>query len=233
MKSRLHLVWRRRIKPAALFFRPIAVLLLVMAPLRSAVLDWNWVPSGSMKPTIMEGDMVLVNKLAYDLKVPFTTHHLAQWANPKRGDVAVFYSPRDGVRLVKRVVGLPGDTIEMRDDVLCVNGEPLRYTAADTAGFRRDIFESPNPLLATEHLGERDHYVMALPDKPAMRTFGPIAVPPGHYFMMGDSRDNSFDSRYFGAVARDQIIGRAIDVVVSFDPKHYFFPRMGRFTQKL
>ena len=233
MKTRLIRIWRLWIKPVVLFLRPLALFMIVLLPLRSAVLDWNWVPSGSMKPTIMEGDLVLVNKLAYDLKAPFTTHRLAQWANPERGDIAVFFSPRDGVRLVKRVVGLPGDTIEMRNEILHINGEPLCYAAASVAEFRRDIFESPNPLLATESLGGREHYVMALPEIRAMRTFGPVTVPPGHYFMMGDSRDNSNDSRYFGCVDRGQIVGRAVNVLVSFDPKHFFCPRLGRFAQKL
>jgi len=85
-----------------------------MAPLRSAVVDWNWVPTGSMKPTIMVGDLVFVNKLAYDLKVPFTRTRISTWAEPSRGDIAVLFSPSDGKRLVKRVIGLPGDTIEMR-----------------------------------------------------------------------------------------------------------------------
>src|SRR6185312_7692968 len=102
--------------------KPMALLLVVVAPLKSAVVDWNWVPTGSMKPTILEGDLVLVNKLAYDLKVPFTTRHLAEWRQPARGEIVVFFSPKDDSRLVKRIVGLPGDTIELRDEVLYVNG---------------------------------------------------------------------------------------------------------------
>src|SRR3954463_9407008 len=81
------------------WLRPFALLFLIVAPLRSAVVDWNWVPTGSMKPTILEGDMVLVNKLAYDLHVPFTKQRLATWANPARGDIAVCFSPEDGTRL--------------------------------------------------------------------------------------------------------------------------------------
>ena len=98
--------------------RSILVLALVVFAVRSSLADWNDVPSGSMKPTILEGDRVYVNKLAYDLKVPFTTLHLLEWGNPKRGDIVVFYSPYDGKRLVKRVIGLPSDTIELRDDAL-------------------------------------------------------------------------------------------------------------------
>jgi signal peptidase I len=226
MKSTIRHVWREWLKP-------FAILLLVVTPLRSAVVDWNWVPTGSMKPTIMEGDLVLVNKMAYDLKLPFTTLHLAQWGDPHRGDIAVFYSPQDGTRLVKRVIGLPGDTIELRSDVLLVNGVAQVYTAADAAPYRREVYEDRNPVIAVEHLGACDHIVMALPGRSALRSFGPLVVPSGHYFMMGDSRDNSFDSRFFGAVARDRIIGKADAVIVSFDTSRDLLPRFGRFARLL
>src|SRR5438874_13144620 len=98
--------------------RPILILAVVMFAVRSSLADWNDVPTGSMKPTIIEGDRVYVNKLAYDLKIPFTTLHLAEWGNPARGDIVVFYSPHDGQRLVKRVIDLPGDRIELRHNVL-------------------------------------------------------------------------------------------------------------------
>src|SRR2546423_12672411 len=101
--------------------RVFLVMLLVISSLRSALADWNDVPTGSMKPTIQEGDRVVVNKLAYDLKVPFTMIELAKWGDPKRGDIVVLFSPEDGVRLVKRVVAVPGDRIHMRDEQRLVN----------------------------------------------------------------------------------------------------------------
>jgi signal peptidase I len=226
MKKTLRYVWRAWVKPFALFF-------IIMAPLRSALVDWNWVPSGSMKPTILEGDLVLVNKLSYDLKVPFTTRHLMQWGDPARGDIVVFYSPSDGKRLVKRVIGLPGDTVELRNEVLYLNGIAQHYSPRRAGEFRRDIFEDRNPVVAVEHLGSCDHYVMALPGRPALRTFGPYVVPRDRYFMMGDSRDNSTDSRFIGTVARDQIVGRASTVLVSFDTARYLLPRFGRFVHPL
>ncbi|MBI5380625.1 MAG: signal peptidase I [Opitutae bacterium] len=212
---------------------PMGLLLIVVSPLKSAVLDWNWVPSGSMKPTIVEGDLVMVNKLAYDLKVPFTTTHLATWAHPARGDIAVFFSPQDGTRLVKRVVGLPGDTIELKNEVLYINGQAQRYAPLDPAPFMSDIFEDPTPNVAMEQLADRAHYVMALPHRGAMRSFGPVVVGEGKYFMLGDSRDNSYDSRYFGAVDRQAIVGRASYVLVSFDTSRYLWPRMRRFISPL
>ncbi|MDB6092634.1 MAG: signal peptidase [Verrucomicrobia bacterium] len=226
MKKRLHRFWREWLFPAALF-------LAIMSPLRSAILDWNWVPTGSMKPTILEGDLVLVNKLAYDLKVPFTTHHLAQWGDPVRGDIAVFYSPKDGTRLVKRVVGLPGDTVELRDEILFINGVAQHYTPTDSSPFLREVSEDKSPVVAVEHLGECDHYVMALPHRVALRSFGPRVMPDHGYFMMGDSRDNSADSRFFGPVSRDQIVGRAGGVIASFDTSRYLLPRVSRFVHSL
>src|SRR5438876_3336294 len=108
--------------------RPLLIIALVLFAIRSSLADWNDVPTGSMKPTIVEGDRVYVNKLAYDLKVPFTTWRIAEWSKPKRGDIVVFYSPYDGQRLVKRVIGLPGDTVELRNDALILNGQRVEYT---------------------------------------------------------------------------------------------------------
>jgi len=215
------------------WLKPLLLVVIITSPLRSSVIDWNWVPTGSMKPTIVEGDLVLVNKLAYDLKVPFTTHHLAQWADPARGDIVVCFSPHDGTRLVKRVVGLPGDTLELRHGVLVINGTVQPATSRDAAPYARDIFEDAHPQVAVERLGATPHLVMALPSRSAGRDFAPYRLPEGNYFLMGDSRDNSFDSRFFGPVARDQILGRAHHVIASFDTARYLLPRLGRFAQSL
>ena len=226
MKHMANRIWRE-------WIRPFALVVLIIAPLKSAVADWNWVPTGSMKPSILEGDLVFVNKLAYDLKVPFTTVHLSTWSNPVRGDVVVFYSPNDGTRLVKRVVGLPGDTVELRNDILFLNGIPQQYSLTDPAPFLRDVFEDQSPVVAIEHLATCDHYIMALPNRGAWRTFGPVVVPADNYFMMGDSRDNSADSRYIGPVPRDKIVGRVPRVLLSFDPARYFIPRLQRILQPM
>jgi signal peptidase I len=226
MKTFLKTLWREWVKPLGLMFA-------IVAPLKSAVVDWNWVPTGSMKPTIVEGDLVLVNKLAYDLKFPFTTTHLAKWADPQRGEIAVCFSPKDGTRLVKRVIGLPGDSIELRNEVLFVNGSAQTYSPRENTPFRRDVFEDSSPIVAVEHLGAVNHLVMALPGRRALRSFGPVTVAAGEYFMMGDSRDNSFDSRFFGTVKRDQIVGRASTVLASFDLSRYLLPRIKRFGRPL
>jgi len=219
--------WREEI-------RSLLVLALVVCSLRSSLADWNDVPTGSMKPTILEGDRVVVNKLAYDLKVPFTTWHLAQWGDPRRGEIVVFYSPRDGQRLVKRVVGLPGDQIELRNNVLVLNGHPVSYEPLEE--FRlRDLAaaDRADHLYAQEQLPGGPHAVATWPAVSARRDFGPYQVPSGHYFMMGDNRDNSFDSRYFGPVDRQRILGRATAVALSFDHQSSWMPRWHRWFTSL
>jgi len=187
-----------------------------------------------MKPTILEGDRVFVNKVAYDLKVPFTVRHVAAWSNPKRGEIAVFFSPKDGKRLVKRVIGLPGDTVELRNEQLVINGLPVEYAPPDPTMPRQlTEAERQRSIFATEKLPACPHAVMAISRVPALRTFGPVQVPVGRYFMMGDNRDDSYDSRYFGTVARDQIIGQAIGVVVSVNKSNYWLPRWSRFFSSL
>ena len=214
--------------------RPLLILALVMFSARSSLADWNVVPSGSMQPTILVGDRVLVNKLAYDLKVPFTTWHIAKWSNPQRGDIVVFFSPKDGTRLIKRVIGLPGDTVELRNDRLLINGQPMDYTALEPQiPGQLSGPERARGIFATEQLPLHAHAVMAINGIPAMRSFGPVHVPDGHYFMMGDNRDNSFDSRYFGTVDRSQIVGRATSVVLSLDKSNYWLPRWSRTGQSL
>jgi signal peptidase I len=221
-RTRARRLWRQEI-------RPLLLLALILFSLRSSLADWNDVPTGSMRPTILEGDRVFINKLAYDLKVPFTTWHIAEWSNPQRGDIAVFYSPHDGKRLVKRVVGLPGDTIELRNNTLIINGSPVAYQPI-AEKVLRDLAPADRAgrVFASEQLPGQTHAVAGYPAAPAMRSFAPIRVPEGQYFMMGDNRDDSFDSRYWGPVDRKQIIGRATAVVISFDKKNYWLPRWQR-----
>ncbi len=227
LRSRARQYWRKEI-------RPLLILALVLFSVRSSLADWNDVPTGSMKPTILEGDRVFVNKLAYDLKIPFTTWHLAEWANPKRGDIVVFFSPHDGTRLVKRVVGLPGDVIELRNERLILNGNSIDYKPLSThISGQLSQSEQLHGLFATEELPAHKHAVMALPSLPAKRTFGPVIVPEESYFMMGDNRDNSFDSRYFGVVERKRIVGKATDVVISLDKSDHWLPRLHRVLKAL
>jgi signal peptidase I len=215
------------------WIRPLAVVVLVVGSFRSAVADWNDVPTGSMKPTILEGDRIVVNKLAYDLKLPFTALRLLRWGEPQRGDIVVLYSPADGIRLVKRVVGLPGDRVAMRSDRLVVNGQEVTYEplkAASIPGY--EPARTPR-VLAVENLPSHHHAVMITPGTAALRSFGPIVVPDGDYFVMGDNRDESADSRVFGFVPRDAIVGRATAVAASVNPSRHYLPRWQRFFHAL
>jgi len=229
----LRYLWRE-------WMRPLALPFLFITSAKSALADINYVPSGSMQPTILCGDVVFINKLAYDLRVPFTTARLAHWAEPARGDVVVCFAPDDGTRLVKRVVGQPGDTIELRRDTLLVNGVAQTYAPLSAAAHgARDLepAERDSAIFAREQLiataGTHAHAVMVVPARPALRDFGPVSVPAGHYFMMGDNRDNSRDSRFFGFMPRAEIIGEAKGVVVSGDLAHWLRPRFNRFFTRL
>lgn len=213
---------------------PFLVVLAVVSTFRSAVADWNDVPTGSMKPTILPGERIFVNKIAYDLKVPFTRLRVAQWADPRRGDVVVLFSPDDDKRLVKRVVGVPGDVVELRDNRLFVNGgeaayDPYRETELEQLGF----WPPPRTRVLAESLGEERHPVLWIPYAPLGSSFGPITVPPGEYFVMGDNRNQSRDSRSFGFVQRESIVGEATAVVISLDRENSFSPRWDRFFQGL
>jgi signal peptidase I len=226
-KSKVSLFWRT-------WGSSLLITLLVVLSFRSAVADWNDVPTGSMKPTILEGDRIFVNKLAYDLKVPFLTWRLAWWDDPNRGDIVVFFSPADGTRLVKRVVGIPGDILAMRDNQLFINGEALAYESLDKRFIDQiDSGRQPHHLFFSENITGKKHPVMMTPMSPSMASFSPITVPDNHYFLMGDNRDNSADSRVFGFVDRGKIIGRATAVVISLKRDHYYLPRWHRFFQKL
>jgi signal peptidase I len=212
------------------WIRPLIIVLAVVLPLRSSIADWYDVPTGSMIPTIVEGDRVVVNKMAYDLRVPFTSWRLAYFGEPKRGDIVVFPSPRDGVRLIKRVVGLPGDKIELRDNHLTVNDKPLEYASMGNADVS-DIY--PPQTKWREELPGHAHNILITSGVPSRRDFGPYVIPKGHYFMMGDNRDNSADSRYIGPIKRETIAGKALAIGISLDRKRFFLPRLQRFFHSL
>lgn len=213
---------------------PLLFMVVVLTAFRSSVADWNDVPTGSMIPTILEGDRIFVNKLAYDLKVPFTTWRLAQWANPQRGDIVVLYSPADGTRLVKRIVGLPGDTLAMHRGQLVINNQPLTYTHLDpTLPNQLPADQRQTHLFATESLGSHPHPVMLNPNAPLMRSFDPLTLAPDEYFVLGDNRDNSADSRVFGPVPRSLILGRSSSVVLSLNYDNHYLPRPNRLLQSL
>lgn len=276
MQDRLSRFWRD--------WRGLFLFLAVMLVFRSVVADWNQVPSGSMKPGILDGDRIVVDKLAWDLRVPFTDTRLARWSDPARGDVVTFEDPANcddllGCRLfVKRVVAVPGDQVEMRLKRLIVNGERASYEPLGNAqigalpieGAARYRFyvervqgASRLVMLHTE-LGRRNpRELRAFRAAPApgdcaqheavARAAGevlanavcrcaktgscsslpPFTVPPGKYWMMGDYRDNSSDSRVMGFIDRRHIYGRAHAIAFSMDRRNYYKPRFDRFFTDL
>ncbi len=213
--------------------RGFLLFLLGFAFFRTAMADWNPIPSGSMHPTLLEGDVVLVNRLAYDFKIPLTDISIAALGEPQRGDVVTFSSPRDGTRLIKRLVAVPGDVVEMRDERLVINGKPAEYGDARIGEEPAGGGETIPRLQETESVAGNVRTVQTLPGVAAMRSFGPLLVPAGSYFFLGDNRDNSADSRYIGVVARERLIGRAHHVLVSADIQGRWSPRLERFGEKI
>lgn len=213
--------------------RSFIVLMCCFGFFRLAVADWNPIPSGSMRPTLLEGDVVLVNRLAYDFKLPLTDVVLVELGEPQRGDVVTFTSPKDGVRLIKRLVAVPGDVVEMRNDKLYLNGEPAQYLAALQVAEPTEGGVTTPAIHMREMLTGGGHMMQVMPDVIALRSFDPVQVPPNHYFFLGDNRDNSADSRFIGMVPRRLLIGRAHRVLVSTDIKRNWMPRWGRTLERI
>jgi signal peptidase I len=212
---------------------PIGLVMAIMAPIRSVIADWNDVPSGSMRPTILEGDRIYVNKLAFGLRLPFTHTWLARWDEPRRGDIATFASPADGIRLVKRVIGVPGDTVELRANKLFVNGIEATTSITSTSMQPLPSGGSVPATLARENLSGVEHAIEIIPGAGGLSTFGPFVVPADKFFVMGDNRDMSNDSRYIGVVPLESFYGRCSGVALSLNPDSGYWPRWSRWFSPL
>ena len=191
---------------------------------RSAVADWNEVPTGSMKPTILEGDRILVNKMAYDARLPFSDFSLLKLSDPKRDDIIIFNSKVANKRLVKRVIGIPGDVIALQENTLIVNGEALDY---------KEVSSTSRSVDKQESFLEKGHFIRTNKSGSTLSNFGPIEVPAEHYLVLGDNRDNSVDSRVIGFIPRSEILGRSKRVVLSLDYENFYIPRKDRFFHTL
>ncbi|NQY64368.1 MAG: signal peptidase I [Alteromonadaceae bacterium] len=204
--------------------KSLLVFLSLMLVFRSAVADWNEVPTGSMKPTIVEGDRIFINKMAYDVRIPFTHVSLIKMSDPQHNDIIIFDSVVSDKRLVKRVIGLPGDIISMENNRVSINGKQLSYQQVAINGSVIDI---------EENLSGNTHTVRTNSAGSQLSNFSEVKVPRGHYLVLGDNRDDSADSRVIGFVPRDEIIGRSSSVVMSLDYDNYYIPRADRFFQEL
>jgi signal peptidase I len=216
MKQRFHSLWKE--------YRSFLLFICLMLLFRSAIADWNTVPTGSMKPTILEGDRILVNKMAYDFRLPFSHISLLKRADPERGDIVIFDSAIADKRLVKRVIGLPGDAVAMFDNHLWINGVQLDYSSDPTS---TDGSHKVEDLLGVRYR------VRWLGTETGLSSFRPLIVPQGHYLVLGDNRNNSADSRVIGFVPRREIVGRARHLVLSLDYDNYYLPRPDRYLQRL
>jgi len=199
--------------------------ILLMSVFRSAVADWYTVPTGSMLPTIKIGDRVIVNKMAYDLKLPFSQYSLLTIGEPQRGEIVVFESKAADNRLIKRMIGLPGDVIAMKNEKLYINGKPLNIHVSK---------QNAQQLFATEQVDTISHTIRI--DKTSsneLSNFGPITVPDSHYLVLGDNRRNSADSRVYGFVPRHEIKGKATAIAFSFDYDNFYLPRENRFFKDI
>ncbi len=217
----MNTIWQKRWQENKSFI----YFIVLMVVFRSSLADWNSVPTGSMKPTIIEGDRIFVNKIAYDLKLPLSHIRVWTWGNPQRGDIVVFDSKTEKTRLVKRVIGLPGDVIVMQNNQLFINGQLAQYhqqTANDEY------------VVAEEMLVDHPHAMQIASEQPSQASsFAPVSVPVDQYLVLGDNRDNSKDSRYIGFIPRKEIVGRARYVAFSINYDNYYLPRTDRYFQAL
>jgi signal peptidase I len=194
-------------RPIAEYSRSFFPVLAIVLVLRSFVIEPFQIPSSSMVPTLEVGDYILVNKFNYGLRLPVFKTKILDVGEPRRGDVIVFYPPHKNVYFIKRLVGLPGDHIQYRHKVLYINGVKAEQT------FLARLLPMQGAELATEKLGDVEHNIHKQMDSyNEIADNVDITVEPGHYFMMGDNRDNSADSRFWGQVPAENIVGKAFAV---------------------
>ncbi len=202
-------------------FFPVFLAVLV---LRSAVLEPFRIPSGSMMPTLLIGDFILVNKFSYGIRLPVLNTKIIEIGEPERGDVVVFRYPKEpSIDYIKRVVAVPGDTIDYKNKTLIINGKPLKQVQLGLYNGVGSGEDMTGTMESIESMGDREHSILInqlYPDFPPgcqMLTSGAITVPEGFYFAMGDNRDNSNDSRCWGYVPEQNLVGKAFGIWMSWD----------------
>ncbi|MDX1572592.1 MAG: signal peptidase I [Methylophaga sp.] len=193
-------------------FFPIILLVLVI---RSFIAEPFRIPSASMLPTLHIGDFILVNKFSYGIRLPVINNKILDTGSPERGDVAVFrYPQQPEIDYIKRIVGLPGDRIGYFDKTLYINGEPVRQEAIDESTLNSTQISASSELFY-EYLDTDKHTIAIETNRPGAE--GELVVPEGHYFVMGDNRDNSNDSRVWGPVPESHLVGKAFMIWMSWD----------------
>lgn len=185
-----------------------------------------------MIPTIKIGEFIFVNMMAYDWHIPFTRKSFQQRHDPQHGEVVVFEYPRDADKdYIKRIIGVPGDVVEVKEKRVIVNGKPLELSVVEDKQVLKDLFPKYDPdsmILYRETQEGHSYYVTHMMDRPGF-DMSPVTVPADSFFVMGDNRDDSQDSRYWGFVAREKFLGKAGFIWFSFDKEHFPFLRFDRF----
>jgi len=208
------------------YARSFFPILLVVLLIRSFLFEPFRIPSSSMLPTLLIGDFIFVNKYTYGLRLPVINTEILDIGSPQRGDVVVFRLPSDpSTNYIKRLVGLPGDSITYLDNRIYVNQQPVSVTLIGP--YRGS--EQPGSVLGREKLGKHEHDVLFMPGRGSIE--GTFIVPKGHYFMMGDNRDNSRDSRYdgVGMIPEGNVVGKAVRIWMNWDfPGMPEWRRIGR-----
>ena len=198
------------------YARSFFPIILIVLLLRSFLMEPFRIPSGSMMPTLLVGDFILVNKYTYGIRLPVINKKIVDMGAPQRGDVVVFRYPKDpSLDYIKRVVGLPGDRIGYVQKQIYVNGKPVEQEAKGSyTGVGAGLSMSGAGLLI-ERLGDVVHDILIVPNQSSIE--GEVQVPAGHYFVMGDNRDNSNDSRFWGFVPEENLVGKAFMIWMSWD----------------
>jgi signal peptidase I len=228
-----HMINKRSNKKIILFLqknKQFILFIFLMCIFRSAVADWYTVPTGSMQPTIQEGDRIVVNKMAYDLRLPFTGVTLVSLDIPQRGEIIIFESKAANMRLIKRVIGLPGDVVTMNNEVIQVNGKTFSYKPS----VKTPSLQNTSITTSIETIGSIQHHVNI--DNTASNkysSFAPVTVPSGHYLVLGDNRRHSADSRFYGFVPHHELRGKATAIAFSLNYDNYYIPRTDRFLQDI
>ncbi|GAB5498935.1 MAG: signal peptidase I [Pseudohongiellaceae bacterium] len=195
-------------------FFPVLLIVLV---LRSFLVEPFQIPTGSMIPTLEVGDFILVNKYAYGVRLPVIGTKIIDVDDPERGEVMVFIPPHENKYYIKRVIGLPGDTLRYENKNLYINGELIDKEYVRDISIDTSIGDLPGTLY-TETIGGVEHLTQHIDAAGRRRARTTWVIPNGHYFMMGDNRDNSSDSREWGPVSEEDIVGKAIAVWMHKDP---------------
>ena len=216
-------------------YKLLALIIIIIFAGRSSFVDWNHVSTGSMRPAIIEGDRVVIEKSAYDFALPFTSWKIIKTGNPSRGEIVIFKKHDNSQLLIKRIVGLPGETIEIVNNKVRVNETQANYKPLQKKLFNHlDLYTRTKNEFALEVFEDSEYPIMLQKESDhASGSSIKANIPEGYYFVLGDNRNSSIDSRNIGLIPREQVFGRAKLVAFSLDYNNFYIPREDRFFEAL